>query len=666
MIDVTNLKSPGWQRVVLELTAGAPDDKTFYERLMRVLAQVSAARRASLFIPHRSEGDEVEPREVSTWPEGADTAEVAEGAPTASEMASQVKDAARHAFTSGAARAFAIEKTAGQYYDSAGPQGYILAVPLAIAVAPAPGSAGVAGASATASVQVPAVIVMVIEPRSKEAVRSTLAMGEVLAGYINSHMSKQQLRRTQTASYALDLATRLIAAINTAPNFKGALLQLANDLARQLPADRVAIGWVRGDKVRVESMSDTEHFDRRMAMVQKIQAAMDECLDQEQPILYPQPSAEGPHGDVLLSQSIVHSHRELAAGDSQLKVCSLPLRIDDDIIGIITVEVGGEGRIELGTIELLQSALDLISPVLRIRRSDDRALPVRVADSAVKTAAWAVGPKHTVWKVVGLLLMTAAIFVTFYEKTYHVGAPAVIQPRVKQIVSTPFDGTILRLRDGLEPGLVVSKDDVLVELDTTELLLSRADVRGRMAQAEAAEKAALSKDKDSGAAEKAHTQWVQAEAQLKYIDDRIVRSKIRAPISGTIITGDLTNRVNSTIKLGDPLLEIAKLDDIVAVAQVDDRDIWLVKKAFETGTQTGSIVAKSQPSQPFGAIVERIIPLATAKDGKNTFEVRLRVLNPPEWFSPGMEGLVNIDTQSHSLLWIGTRKVLDAVRLWWW
>ena len=47
MIDVTNVKAPGWQRIVSELTAGAPDDREYFERLLRVIGQVSAARQAA-------------------------------------------------------------------------------------------------------------------------------------------------------------------------------------------------------------------------------------------------------------------------------------------------------------------------------------------------------------------------------------------------------------------------------------------------------------------------------------------------------------------------------------------------------------------------------------------------------------------------------------------
>ena len=90
---------------------------------------------------------------------------------------------------------------------------------------------------------------------------------------------------------------------------------------------------------------------------------MDECLDQEQAVLYPPPPAHGeagpgkagsPAGDVLLSQAITHAHRELGASDARLKVVSLPLRENDRVIGVITVESTAEGPADIGSIERAQ------------------------------------------------------------------------------------------------------------------------------------------------------------------------------------------------------------------------------------------------------------------------------------------------------------------------
>ena len=79
--------------------------------------------------------------------------------------------------------------------------------------------------------------------------------------------------------------------------------------------------------------------------------------------------------------------------------------------------------------------------------------------------------------------------------------------------------------------------------------------------------------------------------------------------------------------------------------------------------KTGAI----NPGQGFPFMVDRVVPLAQSKDGKNTFEIRGKLDGNAPWLRPGMEGVAKLDTGRHSLLWIGTRRIRDQLRLWlWW
>jgi biotin carboxyl carrier protein len=412
-------------------------------------------------------------------------------------------------------------------------------------------------------------------------------------------------------------------------------------------------------------------------MVQKLASAMDECLDQEQPILFPPPPEAGDGSDVLLSQAIVHAHRELAAGNAKLRVVSLPLRDSDDehgdagIVGVLTLETAGDAQMDLHTVELLQATMDLIGPMLRIRRNDDRALPLRALDSGRRAAAWVVGTKHTVWKVVAVAALAAVVFVCVYTTTYRPSAEAVLEPRERRIVSIPFDGLIKRVGDGIEPGVHVDAGQLLAELDTAELMLGLKDAQGKVAQART-QGAAARKSTEPGAQGKvaqAEQQEERSKAEADVYEYRINKAKILAPITGTIIAGDLRDRVGSTMKTGDMLFQVAPLDDIIVTVKVDERDIALIKRAFEEGRGTGEVTTKAKPDQAIPFEVERIVPLAVAQEGKNFFEVRCRIKkeNVPDWFRPGVEGLAKFNTEEKTLIWIGTRRILDQVRLWlWW
>lgn len=686
MNDLSNLKAPGWQRVVAELAAPAADDKLFLIRLVSVLGQVSDARQAVFWSVPAQKDDPSEPKAILVWPLSPDVVD-AQGRLTAPPDAlfepgrinestlinsTEARSAARQTGVSRQAMVFGIGGEE-QMYDPARGATYMLAVPVA---AGAPGD----------NIPLFGVVTLIVESRTRQALQTTLALLEVLAGYVYMHGAQQALRRTRSASAALDLAAKLLGAINSTTGFKGCTLQFVNDLCRKLAVDRVGLGWVHGAAnaprqgaeptagrrgVRLIALSDTENLDRRMAMAQKLEAAMDECLDQEQTVLYPPPPVSGPQADVVLSQAIVHAHRELAASDAKLKVASFPLRVVDAhgerIIGVVLVESGGEGNIELATVELIQATLDLVAPVLSVRHSDDRNLALRAVDSALKAGAWLVGPRHTVWKLVGVLVMVATILLFMVTLTYRVSAPMELLARERRTISAPFEGVIASLGKGIEPGRKIEKGQLMVELDTSEMMLNELQARAEIVNAEAEADEQRTKG-DRAAAAQAEARADQAKAKADLLRHQIERSRILAPITGTIISGDLTDKVGASIKLGDKLFEVADLSDMIVVAKVDDRDISLIRDPNDPrGPMTGEVSPKADPALKLPFTVEAIVPLSQASEGQNAFEVRARLASTPAWFRPGMEGQAKFNTEKHSLAWIASRRIVDQLKVWlWW
>lgn len=670
MIDLSNLRAPGWQRVVSELSAPAPDDRAFMSKLLAAMVQVSGARQGVLYaIPPQAKAEspsdpipDADPRPVLVFPlppgQQAQSGTVGEHTvPDAViERVSDAKAAARRAAASHQSQVFGLDAD-DLLYDPNHGKGYMLAVAI-------PGGTG-----NDPSTPLGAVLTLLIDQRSRQALQATIAMVEVLAGYVHSHAYSQQLKRARSAGASLDLAARLIASINHAETFKGATLQFVNDLCRQIAVDRVALGWIGvGKKIeprmfsKVIALSDTENIDRRMAMIEKIEAAMDECLDQEQPVLYPPPPAEGPGGDVLLSQAIVHSHRELCASDANMKVATLPLRTDKRILGVVLVESTAAGPIDLNTIELLQASLDLVAPVLEIRRSDDRWLHQRAWDSTLRAGAWLVGPRHTLWKLAGAAVIVATLIAIFVTIPYRVSAPVELQPREPRTLSAPFDGKIAALGENVEAGKKVAKGDLLVQMDTERLKLEALEAQSVIIQATKEADEARKKG-DLNGAQQADAKAAQGQARLDLANNRIADARLVSPLNGTIIAGDLKDKIDASVQIGQALFQVADLSDMVVIAKVDDRDIGFIREGM-----TGQISAKADPAREFDFVVDRIVPLSQAEEGKNAFMVRAKLTGESApWFRPGMEGLAKFNAEEHSLAWIASRRIVDQLRLWlWW
>ncbi len=655
MIDLTKLKAPGWQRVVGELTSPAPDDRTFLAKLTAVVGQVSGARQAVLYGVENPSGAEAEldPRALLIWtPTGGIE-------PPGQEIDNghDVLNATRAAASSGQTRVYGLEPTDGIYEDQN--QGYVVA-----ACVPQQ------GAASNAPTQV---ISLVLENRSKQALQTTLALIEVLLGYSYGHALAQALRRTQSSTASLDLATRLIGSINQAPGFKGAAIQLANDLSRQLSLDRVAIGWIKGvgqtsGVIRVVAISDTEQLDRRMDMVRAIEGAMDECLDQEQAVMHPAPDERE---DVMLSQAITHEHRKLASSDASLRVASVPLRDGDDVIGVITVErAGDESPLDPRIIEWVQASMDLVTPVLKVRRSDDRMLATRAWRSTLKAGSWAVGPKHTVWKLVGILVLALLLVVTFVQLPYKVDAPFELQAKTSRVISAPFAGVIERLGEGIAKGARVKEGDLLIQMRTTEVGLALEQAIAQQTQAQARADAAMEAG-DTFERTQAKAEIEGLVARIEQLNYNLERAEIRAPIDGVVVDGELERRIGSTIELGEPMMVVAQLDKLEFVGRVDDRDISYVEQGM-----AGALARKSRPGERIPISVDRVVPLGRPEDGSNVFEIRGSIdfdAMDPELaqefrasLRPGMEGTAKLDTGEKSIAWILSRRIRDTLRMWMW
>ncbi|HEX2839292.1 MAG TPA: HlyD family efflux transporter periplasmic adaptor subunit [Phycisphaerales bacterium] len=698
MIDVSNIKAPGWQRVVGELAVQMPDDRIFLLRLLSTLGQVSGAKQAVLFTisgPAMERGP-AEAKPALTWPFPADIVDAqgrlsltpdqlmdgSRASPDTIDKFKDVQSAARAAGASRQVSVFSLEDTGGAFYDSGGSGGgqsggskwFVIAAPVL---------SGLAHEAPTLPLR--GVITLLVESRSRQALQSVVALVEVLAGYVFTHEAQQALRRTKQASASLDLAARLIAAMNTAPNFKGCCIQLCNDLCRQLSADRVGLGWVQGSpalwavsqsmgkqrpekrELHLKALSDTENLDRRMELCRRIEAAMEECLDQEQTVLFPQPANAGPGSDAVLSQTITHAHRELAKGDATLRIASFPLRVVDGrgerIVGILLLESSGNTRLDVNATELVQATLDLITPVLAVRASDDRHLGLRTWDAMLHAAAWAVGPRHTAWKAAGVALMLATAVLFLGRTTYRVSAPFEMQADVRRVITAPINGVIASIPSTIEPGRDVTAGEVLVELDTREMRLQSTEMLARYTEAQAKADEALRKG-DSASMRQFAAQAEQAKARYDLAELNIQRSRVTTPIDGTVIAGEIKDKIGAMVKVGDSLFEVADRRTMVVKARVEDRDISFIRPG-----QTGEVSPKANPALAVPFIVDQIVPLSTAVDGVNAYEVRGRFVDqqPADWFLPGLEGQAKFNTEKRSFAWIVSRRVVDQLRVWlWW
>jgi multidrug efflux pump subunit AcrA (membrane-fusion protein) len=431
--------------------------------------------------------------------------------------------------------------------------------------------------------------------------------------------------------------------------FAESAMAVVGRLAAQAGCSRVSLGVRRGATVQVKVISHSAQFGQRMALVSGLAAAMDEALDQNSLVLFPAPP------DQWLATS---AHEALSRAQGGGQVLTIPMLVADRFSGAICFERPADQPFDRETIETLELATSVVGPILEEKRLNDRWLIVKAGDSAATQLKRLLGPGYWGRKLIAAAVIAAAAFLSVAQGAYEIDADAEIEGLVRRAVVAPYDGFIKEA--SARPGDTVKQGQEVAALEDRDLLLERLKwVTERQQRAFEYDKALANKQPAVGNVAKA--QIDQAEAQIKLIDAQLERIKLRAPIDGQVVSGDLSQLIGTAVQRGLVLFEIAPLDVYRIWLDVDERDIEAVKPG-----ETGHLVVTALPLLRLPFIIDKVTPIAEVRGGRNAFRVEGKLTeNPPE-LRPGMQGVGKIAVGRKNLAWIWAHPILDSARLWAW
>jgi len=296
----------------------------------------------------------------------------------------------------------------------------------------------------------------------------------------------------------------------------------------------------------------------------------------------------------------------------------------------------------------------------------DRWFGARLAGTVRKGLSHVLGARGTWAKAAALAVLAAVLFLVFAKGQYTARAPFALEAKVQRLVPAPFDGFLEKV--SAKPGdPVTGGETVLATLDTAELRLKlgAAKVERIKHLREAAE---AMRDGKTVKAQIARFDAQRVASQIQLIEDKIRRASIVAPISGTLVEGDIEKLEGKRVNLGDVLFRVAPLSDLRAELSVEEDQIADVleakRRAEEQGLQLkGELSTVSHPDKRIEFVVDRINPVAEVVEGRNVFKVRVAMVNVAEWMRPGMEGVARISIDRRRYAWIWTRKLINWVRM---
>jgi multidrug resistance efflux pump len=442
-----------------------------------------------------------------------------------------------------------------------------------------------------------------------------------------------------------------LAAIGEQPRLQGMAIAVANDLAARLRCDRVSVGVIRRNgSIRLRAMSHSASFKGQGRLVDAIENAMEEALDQRISVAYPPlPSTE---------RAVAMAHRALSEiirvqGTSLI---SVPMADGKGkLVGAITFERHRNGSFDKEALQLAEAIAALLGPVVGLQLRANRLLAGRAIDRIDDGLVSLVGPRRPGLKLAAIGVVGLTLFLTLAKGEHRVTAKSVLEGEVQRAAVAPFDGFIRAAP--VRAGDTVKAGDVLATLEDRDLILERSKWRAERDKLVQKQREVRAKH-DRTNLVMLDSQIRQAEAQLALAEEKLSRARILAPFDGIVVSGDLSQMLGSPVEKGKTLFELAPLDSYRLIVHVDERDVRYVAMG-----QSGTVAFAGVPWTPLRMALSKITPVTIAEEGRNSFRIEARLTELGPQLRPGMEGVAKIETGQRSLVWIWTRAVVEWLRL---
>ena len=454
------------------------------------------------------------------------------------------------------------------------------------------------------------------------------------------------------------------------PSPEETAISIANFLASHFDLERVSIGLKHGNKIKLAAVSFSANFDPRTLAMQNILGAMQESWEQRQAINFPQRS------DEQTAPSIIRLNHQRLLKSHKLQSChTFLLRTENAITGAITIEHTKAQALNENIHAFIENSARSLATIFHIKQKAHLSLAQLIRTRFLNGISRIFGAQHPVER---LLLASSLIFIValFLPSDFNISNKATVESTNRHLLVSPYEGFLGNIY--ARPGELVKEGQLLASLRDEELNLERRKLSSQLQQFRLEYDNALANGNRAQAAI-VNAQVEQSRIELRLIEQKLERIQLKSPISGIVVSEDISQSLGAPLEQGEVLFEIADSNSYRVTLYVDEKDIRFIQPL-----QQGKLTLKSLPGKPFEIEVEKMTPLSEGSEGRNFFRVEAKfsvsekqVEQSPTQSStnstelsqqlrPGMTGSAKIFIERRALGWIWFHDIWNWLRLAFW
>lgn len=477
---------------------------------------------------------------------------------------------------------------------------------------------------------------------------------DIPKGYFKNDDQSSKIEQVDSSSSDnkyFEIVLNILNSINNEEKFQLASMKVVERLANSFESSKVSLGWQENDYVKTIAINQIESFQRSSPAIKSLEAVFEESVEQNEEIYFP-----NDENSIL----ITHAHNLYQIENKLENLYSFPLRIDEKVLGVITLEKS-EGFLNQSELDTIRLILNYLSVYLYNIYKQDLNFVQKSVSNMNEFSTYFLGPKDSFKKLLLVSFTLLLLWIVFGKMEYKVESVANIETDNIAYLSAPFDGVIHEVN--ITTGDFVSKDQILAKFDTQELSLRKLEISSDIVKynTEIEKTRANRALADMKIAQARKSQSMVSLKKVQYYLDKAV---LDAPFDGIVVQGDEETLLGSPFTKGDLIIQIANPTELYGKLKISERYIDEIKVG-----QIATLNLLSKPDVLFDVKIDKIIPVAEVDDlDGNVFIVKVVFLDELEsWIRPGMSGVAKVKIEDRAILWILTHKLSDYfhMNIWW-